>query len=162
MKKRIYPILSGLVYFALIVFFSCLCLQSGEASAESSKTVGNLIADTGEKIFHVSIERTPDFFRLTRKVVGHFGYFLVLGVSSWLFYRALWRKRFLLGVGVHYGTGFFFAFVSEFVFQRISSGRFPSFVDVLIDFAGFVLLSTLIIAIEWGKRRKRHDQPVAD
>ena len=162
MKKRFYSIVSGLVYFGLLVFFSYLSLQSGEKSAESSTTVGNIIADTGEKIFNVSIERTPDFFRITRKIVGHFGYFVLLGVSSWAFYRSFGNLPFWIRAALHYGAGLFFAFVSEFVFQRISSGRSSSFVDVLIDFAGFILLSTFIIAVEYVRRRKRDGQTVTD
>ncbi len=158
MKKRFVHIVVGIIYIALIGMFSYLSLQSGESSVQSSNTVGEIIADLGEEVFNVEIERNDHFFALTRKIVGHYLFFVTIGSFSFLFYFLFKKLNLYIRILIHFVTGLSFAFISEFLFQYIASGRCASISDVGIDFLGFVTLSGIatFIVIFIDQRRKKY------
>ena len=158
MKKRLVHLVIGFIYIALIGIFSYLSLQSGEASTQSSNTVGEIIADIGEEVLNVEVERNDHFFKLTRKIVGHYLYFVAIGIFSFGVYYLFKKLNLYIRILIHFATGLGFAFISEFLFQYIASGRCSSINDVGIDFLGFITLSGIatIIVINIDQRRKKH------
>ncbi len=87
---------------------------------------------------------TDKYLTFIRKLIGHFLYFLILGSVSIIFYLTF---NFKIRVLIHYIVGFVFALISEFLFEGFTSGRNASFKDVMIDYSGFILLSTIILII---------------
>lgn len=83
-----------------------------------------------------------------RKLVGHFGLFGLSGILSTLMFLfindSMTRKIQIIICTSMYG--FFFALVSELA-QYFTPGRYMSFIDVLIDFSGYILFSGLTFLI---------------
>ena len=103
---------------------------------------------------NTDIKNLPNFFLFIRKLVGHFGLFLVFGFFA-TFTAILWFKKdkFLLLLIINFVQGFIFASLSEFI-QLFTGGRFGSIKDVLIDYSGF-LIPVLIISTIFIIRLKK-------
>ena len=134
-----------------------MCLQSGGDSSDTSKVIAEGIADAQETITGKEVVVDDEYIMITRKVLGHFGYFMVLGIVSALLYLSLYTLKPFYRISIHYVSGIFFALVSEFMLEASADGRAPSFKDVLIDSIGFISLSTFIVII-WAIRRKKNNQ----
>ncbi len=82
-----------------------------------------------------------NFYYTIRKSIGHFGAFLVLGIFGALTYYIAFPKSFkgkLLSVIVCIIAGFAVAGITEiFQLPYFTEGRYCSFDDVLLDFAGY-------------------------
>lgn len=123
---------------------------------------------TGEKILnHVDIEiifeikpqllitDLNSFFLKVRKSIGHFGAFLVLGIFSSLTYLLYFdSKKWKFTLPINYLQGIGLAFLTELI-QLFVPGRVGSLTDVLIDSAGFIISSTMIIIIFIIKNLKK-------
>lgn len=123
---------------------------------------------TGEKILnHVDIEiifevkpqllitDLNSFFLKVRKSIGHFGAFLVLGIFSSLTYLLYFdSKKWKFTLTINYLQGIGLAFLTELI-QLFVPGRVGSLTDVLIDSAGFIISSTIIIIIFIIKNLKK-------
>ncbi len=158
MKKYIcYQIFLTIAYIALIFLFCYMCLQSGGDSSNTSKVIAEGIADAQETITGKEVVVDDDYIMITRKILGHFGYFMVLGIVSALLYLSLYTLKPFYRISIHYVSGIFFALVSEFMLEASADGRAPSFKDVLIDALGFISLSTFIVII-WATRRQNNNQ----
>lgn len=97
-----------------------------------------------------------DFQGFIRKAVGHFLLFFVDGVFGfWTFYLFLKdkNKRLSLTILFSLGVGLFFAGLSEFI-QLLVPGRAGLFLDVVIDFSGY-LVATLVLALIIFIEKKR-------
>ena len=114
----------------------------------------------------------PGFSLLIRKLFGHFGAFLVLGVLTAVvaifFDRGKWKGR-LLTLGGITVFGFTFACFTELLQMDIfTSGRAAAFSDVIIDCSGFLpaalavygifLLVLLILAVRRAVKNKKAAQ----
>ena len=158
MKKRILHVIFGLIYIALMGMFSYYSLESGTTSQETSNTVGEIIVEVGEQVLNTEIKTDSHFFYLTRKIVGHYLFFVALGLFSFLFYYYFDKIKLLYRLLIHFSTGLIFALISEFVFQKIATQRYASFTDVCIDYLGFITLSGIIaiVIIIISKRREKN------
>ncbi len=134
-----------------------MCLQSGGDSSNTSKVIAEGIADAQETITGKEVIVDDDYIMITRKILGHFGYFMVLGIVSALLYLSLYTLKPFYRISIHYVSGIFFALVSEFMLEASADGRSPSFTDALIDSIGFISLSTFIVII-WAIRRHKNNQ----
>jgi len=158
LKKYIcYQIFLTIAYIALIFLFCYMCLQSGGDSSNTSKVIAEGIADAQETITGKEVVVDDEYIMITRKILGHFGYFMVLGIVSALLYLSLYTLKPFYRISIHYVSGIFFALVSEFMLEASADGRAPSFKDVLIDSLGFISLSTFIVII-WATRRQNNNQ----
>ena len=122
------------------------------------KTTITLLCDDGihepiKVTINLSIERQDfikdlgDFFRKVRKGIGHFGAFLVLGIFSTLTYLLyLNKKKMFFSVPINYAAGFALAAITEII-QLFVPGRYGAFSDVMLDFYGFLVSSTLITVV---------------
>ena len=146
MKRRIYQICLIVLYIGMIIFYSYQCLKNSVASSQTSDTVTKVVADVQEKITNKEVVVDDNYKYMVRKIIGHFGYFVLLGFVSillWLSFNKIKHKVF--PISIHYVLGFTFAFISEFVFEKSTDGRVASMKDVLINYSGFILLSTLFL-----------------
>ena len=139
-------IISGILYVSLLIFFTIMCLQTGSESSQSSNRVAKLVQSILNTLFNAHIELTDTYLTVIRKLIGHFGYFLVLGITSIIFYLNLPIKL-SLRISLHYIVALIFAFFSEFALEGSTSGRSASIKDVCIDYSGFIFVSTIILII---------------
>jgi VanZ family protein len=58
---------------------------------------------------------------------------------------------------INYIIGFIVVLISEYVFELNASGRNATFSDVLIDYSGFILFSTIIVIIYIIKNTKKEN-----
>ncbi len=120
--------------------------------------IGNLVAEKNGKVKVTAKHKTVEGFEATltlnvktswhttiRKLVGHFGLFLVLAVfASVVYYRLAEvvkeNKKWTLGSIFTILAGAITAGLSEF-FQSglFVAGRSPSFTDVLLDLSGYIV-----------------------
>ena len=93
------------------------------------------------------IKNVTDFIYKVRKGLGHFSAFLILGIVStftWLlFFRG---KKLLFSVPLNYITGFIIACVTELI-QVYVPGRCGLFDDVILDFNGFLVSSSILTVL---------------
>ena len=91
------------------------------------------------------IRNRRDFFLKVRKMIGHFGAFLITGICSTLFYLLLVKekKQHLIFVPVNFVQGFLLAGLTELI-QLFVPGRSGLFSDVRIDYIGFLFSAVTI------------------
>ena len=137
---------------AINVFIIVEAAMSGDKSASQSGWVSELIA----KIFNI----TPDenYHHLIRKLVGHFGLYVVDGVLTTLAeyyvlrYREQYKERSFLVIFL--SSGVVLASISEFI-QLLAMNRGPAFTDILINFSGYFLGGGIVFLIAFllGKKK---------
>lgn len=151
MKKRniIFTIflLLSLAINTFIVFEGA---TNGNDSSSQSFGVTNWVLDVIGKIDPNSwmvLDRDAAH-ALIRKLIGHFALFGLSGIISTLMFvfinNPLKKKIQIVISNMMYG--FYFALVSELV-QHFTPGRYMSFVDVMIDFSGYVLFGGITFII---------------
>ncbi len=145
-SKILIIIISGILYIGLMIFFTTKCLETGEQSSESSGKVATLIQKVLNTLFNANIEINDNYLRIIRKLIGHFGFFVVLGITSIVFYLNLPFKL-NIRIILHYVIAFLFAFTTEFLLEGNTDGRTASMNDVFIDYSGFISISTIILLI---------------
>ena len=138
------------------------CLNGAQSSASSGiavnffKSIINFFSPNAINDGNIS-----EFSGVIRKLIGHFGFFAISGVSTgvaldlWLhplrFYRP--ERPFLFSLG----GGLTLAILTESI-QHFVPNRSGEFKDVLIDFGGYVLgalLTYLVILLIIHIRKKR-------
>jgi len=151
MKKRnilfVVFLLLSLAINAFIVFEGA---TNGNDSSSQSFGVTNWVVDVIGKIDSNSwmvLDRDAAH-ALIRKLIGHFALFGVSGIFSTLMFLfindSLKKKTQIVISSMMYG--FFFAFISELA-QYFTPGRYMSFLDVMIDFSGYVLFGGITFII---------------
>ena len=160
MKKQIFLkwfILS--LAIAINLFILIQAFINGEASAKESNSIAKTTADVVNTIKPETItEQNFDVFAYSlRKLIGHFGCFVLSGVfSTWSFVLFLKDKKVgyifyqLLFI---FSFGILIAFLSEFI-QLFISGRTFKFGDVGIDLAGYFIGDFLVILVLFLKKHK--------
>lgn len=151
-KKRHYLVI--FIYIACLCFFSWKCLETGEQSSESSNFVGEIIAKALHFLFNIKIVEDSNYSLIIRKLVGHYGFFVIIGFFSFFTYylieKITLKKRYL----IHFISGLSFALLTEFVFEFFTSGRGASIVDAGIDYLGFCTLSIPLAVYYFIKRKE--------
>ena len=130
--------LSILIYLGLCALIIYLSFANGETSSAQSNIVTEIISESLAYI-NIKVDPNSDIVKhLVRKLIGHFGLFLVTGVfsiSSVALYKKNWRQKLFL-LGSFYIFGAFIAIITE-VIQMSSVGRGPSANDTLINLSGY-------------------------
>lgn len=108
----------------------------------------------------------PNFPYIVRKVIGHFGMFLILGIfSTFTYFFYLNKKHKVLDPVINFSSGLLIAFITELL-QMITIDRYGAFQDVMIDYAGFVISSIIItvalLIIRIILKKKKAKQPDDD
>ena len=93
------------------------------------------------------IQDLNKFFYQVRKGLGHFSAFLILGIFStltWLLFLRRWKS--FISIPANYISGLGIAALTE-VIQYYTPGRCGIIDDIILDFEGFIVSSTVITAI---------------
>lgn len=154
-KRMVIQIILGIIYIFLLVLFSIKSLESGSESSKLSRNVSENIVGVINNTFNKDIKVTDTFEHYVRKIIGHYGYFVILGSVSVFFYLLFNKLKHYIRFIIHFTTGFIFAFLTEFVFQNIASNRTASMKDVGIDYLGFITFSTVVCIIYYIKIYKK-------
>ncbi len=157
---KVFKIIISILYISLLGFYVYLSLSSGEKSGNMSSEFANFIAKI-LNFFGIKVEVNDEFHTFIRKLFGHFGYFVILGIVSLLFYVYVLSIKLKYKLIIHFGSGFLFAFLTEFLLEAITAGRGPSMIDVLIDYSGFSV-SVFISLIFIFKGRKKKNSNIKD
>lgn len=165
-KYLIWTIIVSVLALAIniyIVVHSCLdATQSTEASKGVVEVVENIVNTISPGAVNES--NYDAFVTFVRKAFGHFGLFAISGLLSSLAIYLLinpmkWAKHYLTAI-IGLSFGLTMGAITEII-QLNVPGRSGEFLDVLIDFSGY-LLGTLIIALILflviGRQRKKANQ----
>lgn len=91
-----------------------------------------------------AISNLKQFLYNSRKLIGHFGAYLVLGIFSTLtFVFYFTKKHWLWSIPLNFAQGFGLAALTEYI-QTFVPGRAGVFSDVMINFSGFLTSSIFI------------------
>jgi len=126
-------------------------LQSADKSNAVSDTIAKVINNVSEAITNQpKITNLEEFRALIRKLVGHYGAFLIMGIfaaltgmmyykkNKWFIY---WIKALIIIV-----YGFLFAGLTEII-QVFTPGRYGVITDVFIDFSGYMTSVGIVLII---------------
>ncbi len=157
--RRIGLAITLIIYFglcALIVYLSC---ANGVTSTAQSNVITEIIAESLTYI-NVTIDPTSSEVKhLVRKLIGHFGLFLVTGVFGIFSIILLRRNRRIKTFSfiALYIFGAFIAIITE-VIQMVSEGRGPSANDSMINLSGysipFVIYLIYMIYIHYKEKKE--------
>ena len=132
----------------LIIVESCI---GGEGSASQSISVSESIADAIESLFPDSNIDHVAFHSAIRKIVGHFLLFGLSGIftcltfvmNDYLRVKFKWKNIIIIA-----SIGLTVAFISELI-QYFTPGRYGALLDILIDYAGYILFGGLTYLITY-------------
>lgn len=157
--RRIGLAITLIFYFglcALIVYLSC---ANEVTSTAQSNVITEIIAESLTYI-NVTIDPTSSEVKhLVRKLIGHFGLFLVTGVFGIFSIILLRRNRRIKTFSfiALYIFGAFIAIITE-VIQMVSEGRGPSANDSMINLSGysipFVIYLIYMIYIHYKEKKE--------
>lgn len=130
-----------------------MSLQKGDDSSGLSDNISKFVINI-INIFNKDIKQTDKFNHYVRKIIGHYGFFTILGIVSVFFFLTITKIKVKYRFTIHFITGLLYAIFTEFVLQNITSNRTPAIKDVFIDYAGFLTLSSVVLIIYLIKYNK--------
>ena len=162
MKKYISIIICTIIALVWVGFIWSNSAKTGEESGEASSQVHEVVNEVAQS---VGVEE-PISERTVRKS-AHFGEYMVLGiivcidmifVSKVFLSRSVKLRSLSLLAALPFSAAV--ALIDEFVIQKNTNGRGPSFTDVLIDMSGVSLgviciLVGFLVAVYIAFRRKK-------
>ena len=150
MKKLKYVVL--LIYLALVGVFFYFTLRRGEESARESSFVADIVLKVLRFVTFKRIEFDYDIIHhITRKLVGHYGYNVLIGLFGFLTIYLFKKQHGNICLVISIVLGLVIAISGELL-QYIPASRGPSIVDAMINFGGEVsgiLISLLLFS--WYK-----------
>jgi len=149
-----------IIYLSMLAFFMYECFKTGEEASKQAAGVANVVADVQSAITQKPVVVDNNYKVLVSKLVGHYAYFCILGLVSILFYMTFKRLKPIFRIILHFGIGFIFALITEFVAEAITKGRNASIVDVFIDFGGLATISMIYIIIYYILRYKNNKKEI--
>ena len=167
-EKRKSLRISLLVFFVLFLLMDLFLIyeasNTGEESSGQSTYFGTAVADAinsvatsfGEKPIITDLDSFLAFFR---KLVGHYGAFLILALLATPFFLLGFDgKRLKWSIPLNFGHGFLMAAATEMI-QLFTPGRAGAWGDIGIDFAGYatsgVLLTLILHLVRYLSERKK-------
>lgn len=161
-KHRHTILLAAMVLWMAFIFINSSF--SGDRSSGLSEAVVALILGitgrlgTGNFISGLREWIQSDGFHLFIRKSAHFVEFGVLGllVTGWLGVFKTIRKNFLKRLGTASAICLMYA-ISDEVHQLFVKGRNGSLRDVLIDFAGALVFSAVLLIINNGRKKNIHE-----
>ena len=137
---------------AINIFIIVNACLNGETSAAESARFSNWLANVLNTFFIglINYQNSDAFAGLVRKLVGHFGLFAVSGLLTlptlFLFLRETKFTRFYWFLSASLVLGLLLACLTEFI-QIFTPGRSENFVDITIDFGGYLFGTGICFAI---------------
>ena len=142
----VYTIITGIIYATLIIVYCILSLQNSQTSGEVGTNVGQTVVNITPGVSADITTKSASVQQFIRKVLGHFGYFAIIGFFSYLFYISFNKKlKMIYLMIIHFAVGITFAFLTEFLFEAVTTGRSPSIKDFFTDSIGFVSINVFVI-----------------
>ena len=148
-----------IIYIILVGVFYFFTLSDGAKSSKESRFVTDVLLWFLRLITLKKVQFDYEVLHhITRKLVGHFGYNLILGVTG---YFAVYGFKGLgkIALIISLLLGLFIASTGELL-QFIPANRGPSFVDIMINFSGEVvgIVTTFLIMFIIIKNRNKKIQ----
>ena len=144
---RILQLVLLALYIGLIVFYTLKSLENGTQSTETSNKVADITADVITTVAQKPVVKTEDFKSFVRKFIGHYSFFVTLGTVSVFLYLTFKSLKSPYRFLIHFSTGFIYAIMTEFWFQKVTVKRGPSWNDVGLDYLGFITISIFVMMI---------------
>ncbi|MBO4667514.1 MAG: VanZ family protein [Bacilli bacterium] len=155
MKKKSTKYIFLTIYLILILIFYFFTLRSGDESSKDSSITANIVLAILKFFAFHKIEFDYEIIHhITRKMVGHYGYNLIIGLFGFLTvysFRGIGNYTLIISIFL----GLVIAISGELL-QFIPANRAPSVVDMLINFFGEatgVLLPYVIILYRSNKNK---------
>ena len=150
------------ILFALAILLNAFiiinsCMNGNQSSAESGR-VTNIIKNIINFFIHNAINDSnyETFHGVIRKLVGHFGLFLLDGVIvSWDIHFLI-QKKWWIKLIISLSFGLLIAILTE-VIQLAVPGRAGSALDILIDYSGYIIGAGIILLIFLGINRHKKE-----
>ena len=150
------------ILFALAILLNAFiiinsCMNGNQSSAESGR-VTNIIKNIINFFIHNAINDSnyETFHGVIRKLVGHFGLFLLDGVIvSWDIHFLI-QKKWWIKLIITLSFGLLIAILTE-VIQLAVPGRAGSALDILIDYSGYIIGTGIILLIFLGINRHKKE-----
>ena len=156
MKKNLIKYIILALYIILIGIFYFFTLKTGDESAKESSFVTDVIIKLLRFITFKRVSFDYDIIHhITRKLVGHYGYNVLIGIMGFLA-MFLMKDKGNFALVISASLGLVVAIIGELL-QFIPAGRGPSLIDALFNFLGEltgVLLIYVIIEIIQNKNKK--------
>ncbi len=130
----------AVLYFALFAFLCFEALTPGQDSADESSAVTEVFLKINA---FRSYLYPAEPYAAARKLLGHYSAYALLSIlGSFAFFFLFAENKFVSALNI--GSGFIVASATE-ILQIFAEERGPSFLDVLVNFEGF--LSGTLIAL---------------
>ena len=150
------------ILFALAILLNAFiiinsCMNGNQSSAESGR-VTNIIKNIINFFIHNAINDSnyETFHGVIRKLVGHFGLFLLDGVIvSWDIHFLI-QKKWWIKLIISLSFGLLIAILTETI-QLAVPGRAGSALDILIDYSGYIIGVGIILLIFLGINRHKKE-----
>ncbi len=151
-KRRALRIILAVCIVGLTVFIFSNSLTVGAESAEQSGRITKIVEAVLDSLFGEG--QRENLGKIVRKL-GHFSEYFALSAVFAPFVLTFTKKKRFAWTSIPYCG--IVAVCDEFICQRITEGRGPSWTDVLIDLSGALcaLLLILGILVVVGKRKKK-------
>ncbi len=166
MKKFIYlyqwwQLLIIVLSVAINVFIIVNSCMNAHQSSHESGFIVDLLSNilNGIKPGTINEENYSEFSSVIRKLVGHFGLFLISGIFTTLSIKFIYydlTKKCWIFLIISASSGLFLAILTEII-QLFVPGRSGEFKDVMIDFGGYIIPLIIISAIIFFKGKKTSD-----
>ncbi len=140
-KNKVLSIILFIIYLVMLIFFIYECFQDGASAGKQAGFFSNIIAKIEEFFTGKEVIITDKYRYYVSKIFGHYGYFVLLGLVSIIFYMSLKNINIWIRISLHFGVALIYAFASEFIAEALTSGRTASIKDVGIDYLGFITIS---------------------
>lgn len=149
--RKLLHILFFILYIELSIFF----IYQSSKNGNDSSSLSLIVVDYINKILvslNINVE-LDTLHNIVRKTIGHFGFFVMYSLVSYIFYYMFHKKIFIT---LHFIIGLALAITSEFIFEANSVGRSASIYDVLIDYSGFLVGSIIMFIILFLTKRHKN------
>ena len=135
------------LFIASILTHFFLSLESADKSAVLSGSVTEEVVKIIEDVTNTELDHDVAH-SVIRKLIGHYGWFGLIGIFGFLTFRSFLNKKFYFSLILCLISGALIATISELL-QVIPSGRDANFKDIMIDYSGYItaMLICFIIAL---------------
>lgn len=149
MKKYIAVAICSIAVILWVAFIWSNSAKTGEESGEMSSQVQEVIVEVSEAL-DIDVPTTEHTVRKGAHFLEYAVLGALIGVDIILICALFLRGKFwleVLKICVSLPVVFSVALIDEFVIQRATEGRGPSFTDVLIDMSGALLATVCVVLI---------------
>ncbi len=165
-KYLIWTIIVSVLALAINVYIIVHSCLNASQSSDASKGVVDMMENVVNTIAPgtVTPSNYDSFATFIRKAFGHFGLFMVSGlltsISIYLICHPLKGSKYWMLISISLEFGLLLALITETI-QLNVPGRSGELLDVLIDFAGYLLgflIIFLILFLIIRKQIKKHQE----